>query len=198
MLKLMMTPRSPFARRVRVALQRLKIPFTQVELNVFEPTAEFLAANPLSLVPVLEVSPGQCLPDSWAILEYLDEAHPPGIWPRDPSARLSARRWSVWAEGIMSFTVSWYLESLRKQPDPGALNESRENILRTLQRLEGESTTLATAGVSQPLVDLAIALDYLSLRIHEIKWRDAFPGLVPLWEEAQRLPGFKETAPPPA
>src|SRR3712207_4501739 len=106
------TVRSPFARRVRVALQRLAIPYEGKEVNVFEPTPEFLEANPLGLAPVYRIRDGLSwisIPDSATILEYLHESHGERIWPRDLKARARVRGASTLAEGIMSLSVSLFL-----------------------------------------------------------------------------------------
>ncbi|WP_136443262.1 maleylacetoacetate isomerase [Pacificoceanicola onchidii] len=53
---------------------------------------EFLAMNPAGLVPVLELADGTALPQSLAIIEYLEDAYPePPLLPADPVARARQR-----------------------------------------------------------------------------------------------------------
>src|ERR1700744_6618380 len=64
------------AYKVRLLLTQLGIPFERVEYDVDKAetrTTEFLALNPNGRIPVLEIAPGRCLPESNAILCYLAE-----------------------------------------------------------------------------------------------------------------------------
>src|SRR4051794_13519408 len=102
--------RSPFARRVRIALQRLGLAFEAVEENVFEPSPRLLEANPLATVPVLVIAgktPEETVrvPDSATILEYLHESCGGRIWPADLALRTRVRAASTLAEGLMSECV---------------------------------------------------------------------------------------------
>jgi maleylpyruvate isomerase len=55
-------------------------------------TPEFRAINPLARVPALELSGGEILTQSLAIIEYLDETHPePPLLPSDALGRAKSR-----------------------------------------------------------------------------------------------------------
>jgi len=55
-------------------------------------TSEFRAINPQSRVPALELSTGEILIQSLAIIEYLNEIHPePPLLPPDPLGRAKSR-----------------------------------------------------------------------------------------------------------
>jgi glutathione S-transferase len=66
-------------RRVKVYLEEKGLKIEQVD---FEPpyseikSPEFLAKNPAGRIPVLELDDGSWLPESAAIIEYLEELHP--------------------------------------------------------------------------------------------------------------------------
>jgi glutathione S-transferase len=66
-------------RRVKVYLQEKGLEIEQVD---FDPpyaqirAADFLARNPAGRIPVLELDDGTWLPESDAIIEYLEELHP--------------------------------------------------------------------------------------------------------------------------
>jgi glutathione S-transferase len=165
--------RSPFARRVRLALAHLKIEYQPKEISVFEPPAEFLKMQPLGLVPFLQVG-DLALADSSAILEFLDQATEQGLWPKtDFEQKARARSYSTLAAGVMQYVVQYYLETLKKDPYPGSpieLEEFETRIGETLIALEkavDEHRELFVRGgvVSQVGFDLCVALQYLQLRL---------------------------------
>ncbi|MGH1466117.1 MAG: maleylacetoacetate isomerase [Cognatishimia sp.] len=86
--------RSSAAWRVRAALA---IKGIDAETRRYEiigkphRTPEFMALNPQGTVPVLQID-GQTIPQSLAIIEYLDETQPgPRLLPQDPSERARVR-----------------------------------------------------------------------------------------------------------
>jgi glutathione S-transferase len=89
-------PLAPNPRKLRVYLgeKGLAIPFVRVDLLRGEQRApEFLARNPMGLLPVLELDDGTCLTESLAIIEYLEELHPePPLIGREPLERARVRR----------------------------------------------------------------------------------------------------------
>ena len=66
--------RSPFARRIRLALHRLGVSHQEKMVDVFQDNPELNAANPLGLVPTFLIAAGS-ITDSTNILEYLNDAH---------------------------------------------------------------------------------------------------------------------------
>jgi len=203
---LLITLRSPFARRVRLAVRRIGLTCEERVEDVFKPTPFLFDANPLGLIPSLRIPSGVFISDSSMILEYLHESQGseagPGrkIWPADPRNRPAVRRASVWAAGIMTATVQWYLESIRPDEERSQvwLEEHRENIERTLKQAQAESLEpwMAAGQPTQAGWDLAVALDYLSLRMPVVEWRRIAPKLEPVLALCQSSPAFRETAPP--
>jgi glutathione S-transferase len=80
--------------KVRLLLTQLGIPFERIEYDVDKAetrTPEFLAMNPNGRIPVLEISPGRCLPESNAILCYLaEDTH---FLPADRLQRAHVMQW---------------------------------------------------------------------------------------------------------
>ena len=74
---------SPFVRKVRVALAEKGIEYDLVAANPFAPSDEFLRISPLKKIPVLQDG-DVTLPDSSAIVAYLEKAYPTS--PLYPSA----------------------------------------------------------------------------------------------------------------
>ena len=86
--------RSSAAFRVRIALHAKGLAFDTLATALLENkqrSPEYLAVNPQGLVPAIEAE-GTVIPQSLAILEYLEERYPePPLLPRDAIARALVR-----------------------------------------------------------------------------------------------------------
>jgi maleylacetoacetate isomerase len=89
--------RSSAAYRVRIALNLKGLPYEMVSIHLTKDggqqrTPEFVAVNPQKRVPALELSSGEVLTQSLAIIEYLDDIHPePPLLPADALERAKVR-----------------------------------------------------------------------------------------------------------
>lgn len=190
---LMMTLRSPFARRIRIALERLKIPYDPVPVEPFHPTPEFYQANPMGMVPVLVRDDGKCMPDSGLILEYLNDRYG-NIWPKDPELRFDSLQASTYAVGLMEVSVRWYLEQMRPENERSrdSMEDCEQTAIRILQTLrEIPWYRLAL----QSRYDLGTALDYLDFRHPTLGWKTRAPELLPTYEKLLTEPVFEDTKP---
>ena len=90
-------PVSPNCRKVRVycAEKGLHVALRPVALLDSEQrTPEFLQRNPFGAIPILELDDGTIVPESLAIIEYLEELHPsPPLLGDDPLTRALVRAW---------------------------------------------------------------------------------------------------------
>ena len=89
--------RSSAAYRVRIALNLKALPYEMASIHLTKDGGQqhkpdFRAINPQMRVPALELSSGEVLTQSLAIIEYLDEIHPePPLLPADALARAKVR-----------------------------------------------------------------------------------------------------------
>jgi maleylacetoacetate isomerase len=89
--------RSSAAFRVRVALNLKGVEYEIVPIHLIRDggahrTPAYRRVNPQMRVPALEVSPGQILIQSQAIIDYLDELYPdPPLLPPEPGLRARIR-----------------------------------------------------------------------------------------------------------
>ena len=89
--------RSSAAYRVRIALNLKGLPYEMVPIHLTKDggrqhTPEFRAVNPQARVPALELSSGEVLTQSLAIIEYLDDIHPgPPLLPAAALGRAKSR-----------------------------------------------------------------------------------------------------------
>ena len=89
--------RSSAAYRARIALNLKSLPYEMVAVHLTKDGGqqhkpEFHAVNPQERVPALELSSGEVLTQSLAIVEYLDDIEPnPPFLPADALARAKVR-----------------------------------------------------------------------------------------------------------
>lgn len=86
-------PLSPYAQKVKIALDEKSVPYEtrMPSLGFGQANEEFLKANPRAEVPAL-IDGDVALFDSTIILEYIEDKWPtPALLPRDPAARAQAR-----------------------------------------------------------------------------------------------------------
>ena len=104
--------RSSTSTRLRAAMNLKGLDYDYVSYALKEKAHKdpaFLARNPAGLVPVLELEDGTTIPQSLAIIEYIDEVHPePPLLPSDPVSRARVR-----ALGYMSACEIHPLNNLR-------------------------------------------------------------------------------------
>lgn len=169
-------PLSPYARKVRLALNEKRIPFELRVERVWERRDEFMDMNPAGTVPVLTEENGLVLADSYAICEYLDEAYPElPLMGRTLGERAEVRRLVSWFDGKFAreVTVNLYYEKQMKRlmgrgnPDAAALRAGYANLKPHLDYLGWlAETRLWLAGNFLSLADLTAAahlsaLDYI-------------------------------------
>jgi len=89
--------RSSAAYRVRIALNLKEVPYNAVSVHLTKDGGQhrkpdYQAVNPQMRVPALELSTGDTLIQSLAIIEYLDEVFPdPALLPTDAIERAHVR-----------------------------------------------------------------------------------------------------------
>ncbi|MFC7554224.1 glutathione S-transferase family protein [Pseudoroseomonas wenyumeiae] len=174
-------PLSPYARKVRLALNEKRIPFELRVERVWERRHEFMDMNPAGTVPVLAEENGLVLADSYAICEYLDEAYPElPLLGRTLAERAEVRRLVSWFDGKFAreVTANLYYEKQMKRlmgrgnPDAAALRAGYANLKPHLDYLGWlAETRLWLAGNFLSLADLTAAahlsaLDYIG----DIDW----------------------------
>lgn len=201
---LFVSARSPFARRVRVALLETGLPSQERAEDVLAPTDELIAVNPLARVPTLVTTAGEVMVESGLILQHLWEglggaASP--LRPADAASRRRADLLSGLAVGLNDKSVEHYFERLRPAPhqDPALLQEVRgcvERTLRTFERALDGREHLVGDGLTFADLDVSIALTYLDLRVDRT-WKARLPALAALQARAEARESMRRTAPPP-
>ena len=142
---------APYPRRVKIYLAEKGIELERVEVDLHareNRSPAFLKKNPSGKIPVLELDGGAFLPESAAIMEYLEEIYPsPSLLGETPEQRAQTRATDRVASEI--FTV---LAQMLMHTHPAAL-QFHPGLVQ--HRQVGEAL--------QPLVDQL--LDQLEERI---------------------------------
>jgi len=136
------TPLSPQCRKVRLVLAEKSLDCDLIEENVWKPSEELLAVNPLRTLPVLMDAPDDdedpvTLSHGHSIAEYLDEVYPETkLIIGDSAERAEIRRLCAWFEERFDFEVgqNLFYEKIEKRlagegpPDMDVARIGLENI----------------------------------------------------------------------
>jgi len=122
-LKVYRIPFSTNVERVALAAGHKALEIEWVEIPE-DDRSEVVRVSGQELVPVLD-DDGLILPDSPAILEYLEEQHPePPLLPADPAARAEIRIFCDWFNRLWKRSPNLYEDEVEK-PEP-----NRERLVR--------------------------------------------------------------------
>src|SRR5687767_7604140 len=204
-MKLIGSPGSPYARKVRIVLAERQIPHEYVGARGSAPGSPVPQFNPLGKVPTLVLDDGRGLYDSPVIVEYLDTlGSGPRLIPEAPAERLEVLRWQALGDGIAEATVNVnhdLREPREKQHAPEWHQRQRDKIDRGLATMEKDLAKGEFCfGGRFTLADIAAgyALGYLDFALEEVEWRKAHPGLARLAERLAARPSFSSTVQKPA
>ncbi len=201
-MKLLSAGPSPFVRKVRLTAA---VKGLGDKLEVIAPDHpeidQLKARNPLGKIPILLHDDGTTMFDSHVICEYLDTlAAAPVLFPGDGAARWEMLTRAALADGILEAGVLIVYET-RYRPEDKYVDSwvamQQAKIDAALAQLEAAPPRWIGVPDYGHLTT-AIALGYLDFR-QGGKWRAANPNMVKWLDQfRQAVPGFDETAPPPA
>lgn len=196
MMILRSSPASPFARKVRIALDLVGLAsrVTVMDADTGDEADPLRRENPLGKVPTLVLDDGTAVFDSRVILDHLDALTGGGtLIPVDPAARLRCLTTQALADGVMDASVlivyeaRWRPEAIRL---PRWTDHQGDKIARALGVLEAVPPE---DGADAGAVAVACALGYLDLRLGGA-WRARHPALVAWLDRfAVAVPAFEAT-----
>ena len=201
MMKLLYTPNSPYARKVRIVAMEKHIELELQEVVLADPDCIVKNYNPLGKVPVLVLADGDSLYDSRVIVEYLDN-HAPGthLIPTDNSNKIWVRRWEALADGVCDAAIAAMLEG-RKPPEmqsQASIDRQLEKVTRGLEVLNLDIIKKKwCVNETFSLADIALGcmLAYVDLRFKSLNWQDSYPNLAKHYSLLVKRPSFKQTVP---
>jgi glutathione S-transferase len=200
-MKLLYTPNSPYARKVRIVALEKHIDIELQEVVLADPDCPVKNYNPLGKVPVLVLDDNDSVYDSKVIVEYLDNRAPGAhLIPQDSTSKMITRRWESLADGICDAAVSAMLESRREPAHQSQANIDKQlaKVLLGLEVLNLDITKKKWC-VNQTfsLADIALGcmLGYIDLRFKHLQWQDKFPNLAKHYNVLVKRPSFKLSMP---
>jgi glutathione S-transferase len=149
---------APYPRRVKIYLAEKGIELERVEVDLHgkeNRSAAFLKKNPSGKIPVLELDGGEFLPESAAIMEYLEEIYPsPPMLGQTPEQRAQTRATDRIASEIFTVLAQMLMHThpAARQFHPGlvqhrqvgeALQPLVDQLLDQLEERIGEQNFLA-------------------------------------------------------
>ena len=200
-MKLLYTPNSPYARKVRIVALEKHIELALQEVVLSDPDCPVKNHNPLGKVPVLVLDDGDDLYDSRVIVEYLDNRAPgTHLIPTDQSSKIWVRRWEALADGICDAAVAAMLEGRKPevQQSQANIDKQLDKVMRGLEVLNLDITKKKwCVNETFSLADIALGcmLGYLDLRFKHLNWQDNYPNLAKHYSLLVKRPSFKQTMP---
>jgi len=199
-MKLLMSPPSPYARKIRILLRELDllgiVEEVQVTTSALASAPEIVAANPLGKIPALLRDAGPALYDSRVIARFLDDHASAGLYPQ-------TRLWEILtleatAIGIMDAAVSISYET-RLRPEqhqsPDWIEAQWEKVARTVKVVNDRWMSHLTGPLTIGHIGMGSALAYLDLRHGARGWRDGNASLAAWHADFAQRDSMTATAP---
>lgn len=195
---------SPFVRRVAIALMLYELPFDQEPWSVWADADKIAPYNPLRRVPALRLDTGDCLIESFAILDALDEQVGPAraLLPPTGPVRREGLRICALATGAAEKAVSLFYErAVRDVQSPLWSTRCTSQISETLTMLERERATRSTEywlgdTLSHADIAVACALRFISEAHPEVYASLTLPLVARDASHCERMPVFRRIVQP--
>ncbi|WP_051278046.1 glutathione S-transferase family protein [Solimonas flava] len=190
---------SPYTRRVRAVIEELGLgeQIEEIDVDPYNPPAEFLKINPLSKVPVLITEQGEALPDSNLIMSYLfTRGHGLAALPSG-ARRWGALRRQYLAEGIIDAAVASTNEKRRPEGIIYQVFLDRQiaAMRRAIDQLDAEAAELNSETPTTVEITVGCALGYLDFRMPYLEWRKHHDALAAWYAQFSERPSMQKTAP---
>jgi len=199
-MKLLMSPPSPFVRKVRVVIRETgqldAIEEVAVTTSALDTDAGLMAANPLGKIPALIREDGPAIYDSRVITRYLDARVGAGLYP-------DARLWEILtleatADGIMEAGVLMVYEGRLRpeaQQSPQWVEAQWGKLSRSLDAVNARWMSHLAGPLNIGQIAIGCALGYLDLRHDARNWREGRDALAAWFTEFSQREAMIDTRP---
>lgn len=200
--------RSSAAYRVRIALGLKQLPYDLVPIHLVNNggehrSPEYMALNPQKMVPLLQ-DEDATIPQSLAIMEYLEEAYPEALplMPQDAAARARVRAIALLIAAdthpLNNMRVLNYLTKTfglsEEQKMQWYKHWIHENFLALEQVLQSNQTGKFCHGDTPTMADCCLVPQVYNARRFDCDL-SAFPTIVRIAEQCNQLEVFQKAAP---
>lgn len=197
--------RSSAAYRVRIALNLKGLPYEMTSIHLTKDGGhqrfpEFKAVNPQMRVPALQLSSGDVLTQSLAIIEYIDEINPePPLLPADALARAKVRSIAQLIacdiHPLNNLVALQYLKRTLKHEQPDIDAWYHHWVIEGFTALEAMITPGPyTCGAHITLADICLVPQVYNARRLKVPL-DAFPKIIAVDAACNKLPAFDKARP---
>lgn len=196
------SPRSPYVRKVMIALSELglrdRVRTVRTVTGGTTPHWDLMKINPLGKIPTLELPDGSVLYDSPVIIEYLDTLHDgPKLFPAAWPERVTALRRHALGQGMLDAALLLLGERFRppeRQSEPHK-ELWQAKLVACVATLEDEAEHLGLSGFTIGHLAIGVALGYLDFRFASLAWRDGHPKLAAWHSTFNELPAVQANVP---
>jgi glutathione S-transferase len=183
-------PFSPFARKVRMALEFKAVPYESIDALALAQHARLRAVNRRAEVPVL-VDGQVAVVNSADICAYLEDRFPaPALLPSSPESRASARRWQRLADTVLDAIIhdvslwTWPTHQRSDLPPAGLVEAGQRDLEIVLAELDGALGAKDFVCGAPSIADLALFPHLSSLQVLGIPL-EPFPNVL-RWNATMR------------
>jgi len=197
--------RSSAAFRVRIALNLKEIDHDYLPVNLLQgehKSAAYLSINPQGLVPAMEITEGELVAQSVAMLEWLEETYPqPALLPSDPLQRARVRSVvnSIACDihPICNVSVTNYLKDRHAVNQEGIIHWYTTWMHRGFQAIEqvlAANDSTYSFGEQPGMADICLVPQVYNARRFDISL-EGFPNITRVVDTCNELPVFTGAAP---
>jgi len=190
-MKLLASPTSPYARKLRVLAHELAISLAVEDTAPMSDPAALLAANPLGKVPALVLDDGSAIIDSPVIAAYLlASVSGQTLLPTAGSDHWQALTTEALADGVLDAAIILRFNMAQGITSGPWVDRQYRAIERALAVMNGR-----VGGSAFGDICIAVACDYLTFRFRDLDWRTHNPALAALTDRLLATPAFVATQP---
>lgn len=194
---LYMTYRSPYARKVRIALLEKQIPFTEIALDLHNKPQDFTGLTMGATVPTLVTPDGLIIEDSTLILQYLEETRPEhSLLPKDKTERYQMWNFEEMADRLCDQNVAVFFENMEETKRQKVFDKAERLtaaiVTQLKNRLEGREFLFGTLTAAD--IAFACTMNWMSFRL-KTDWNALSPAVGAWFARLNARASFKQTLP---